>query len=222
MTHRFRYVVAVAGARKLHAGQFFARTWLGWAYALVLVIVSAYFYSLSANGQNDFANAISTSIDAFDSAVGWLTMITSAFLPSGNPYFWIPIVVVSMACCQWLLGAWWTLLVGFVGNFLPTLIGWLYSLVAIDRGWMSQSNRDAQNYGVSYVALSLLGSLAIVSPKLWMRITAAVVAILTIIIVFRFSSPWDYTIWMHLPALACGLVLGCLLRKRARPGLWTR
>ncbi len=201
---------------RLSVGQVFARTWLGWLYAALLIAVTLYFYSLNAAGQNNFANDISTSIVEFETVGGWLTMISSAFLTDGYPYFWIPVVAVPLAGCQWRVGAWWALLIGFVGNFVPTLIGWVYSLIAIADGRMAESNRAAQNYGVSYVALGLLGALVIIGPKLWVRITAAVTGVLTIVLVFAFSTPWNYTIWMHIPALGCGLIMGWLLRGTAQ------
>jgi hypothetical protein len=183
------------------------------AYAAVLVAVSVRLTALSPEARDAVVSRMSTNLHNL--AHGRLsTLIGSAFVSGDNIFVWLPGFVCLLALGEliWLGRG---LLIAFaVGHIGATLLVAVWLATAVEAGWLPISVARADDVGISYGAVCVLGALTASIPSRWRPtwigwwLGTAVTAV----------SVANFTAVGHVLALLLGIGLSFRLRSMDR---WT-
>jgi hypothetical protein len=142
------------------------------AYCAALIIVGILFAENSAGFQNTVIDATSTNLHNL--LHGHLaTLFTSAFVTADPVWTTLPVLGCALALVELRFGSrrmLGTFLAGHVGATLIVAVG---LIVAVAAGWMSHDVMLAEDVGVSYGGMALIGALVVVLPHRWRRGWAA-------------------------------------------------
>lgn len=177
------------------------------AYAALLLVVGLVLSLAGGRIQSAVAEHASTNLhNLLHGHVG--TLIASAFVTDGGVLTMVPLLACVLALVELRLGS-RRMLVSFVaGHIGATLLVALGLVVGVTAGWVSASVERAEDIGVSYGAMALIGVLMAVLPKQWRLPWAQswlAIGILGILLGKTFTNVG------HLTALAIGLGLAQLM-----------
>jgi hypothetical protein len=137
-------------------------------YLAALVVVTAIFSALSDSAQAKVVLHASTNLhNLLDGRIG--TLVSSALVigDAGAAWVIIPLLGCLLALAELRIGAVHLIHVFLAGHIGATLLvaGGLW--IAIDVGWLPASVRWAEDVGVSYGAMALVGALVVAVPHRW-------------------------------------------------------
>ncbi|MBO0854818.1 MAG: hypothetical protein J2P18_13780, partial [Nocardia sp.] len=128
--------------------------------------------------------------------------------------FLIPLLVCAMVLAEWRFGAMSLLRIFIAGHIGATLLvaGGLW--IAVSAQWMPKSISVAEDVGISYGAMAIIGALIVVLPSRWRptwAISLIAVAVAGVIMGHTFTNVG------HLVALCIGLLTGLLVLRTGHP-----
>ncbi|MGO4613662.1 rhomboid-like protein [Nocardia sp. 2YAB30] len=137
-------------------------------YLVGLIIVSAVFSALSDSAQTRMVLHASTNLhNLLNGRVG--TLLSSAFVIGdvGAAWILIPLLACLLALAELRFGAVRLVRVFLAGHIGATLLVAAGLWVAVEAGWMPTNIRWAEDVGVSYGAMALVGALVAAVPHRW-------------------------------------------------------
>ncbi|WP_216903255.1 rhomboid-like protein [Nocardia alni] len=181
-------------------------------YILALVVVTVLWARAQPPVQGRIIAETSTNLDNL--LHGRLsTLLSSAFVVGDTSLAMtaVPLMACVLALLELRFGSLrtaWTFLAGHVGATLLVAVGlW----VGMARHWVPETTRIAEDVGVSYGGMALVGSLIVIVPKRqripWAAVWAAMAA----------QDVWtdrDFTSCGHFLACCIGLSIGVLMIRR--------
>jgi hypothetical protein len=184
------------------------------AYAVALVAVSATLTALGPHARDVVVSRMSTNLHNL--ARGHLsTLAGSAFVDDGaDVYAWLPGLVCLLALGEliWRSGG---LLIAFtVGHIGATLLVAVGLVAAVKAGWLPIAVARANDVGVSYGAVCILGALTASIPSRWRPIWIG--WWLGNTVAAALGTDFDFTAVGHILALLLGIGLSFRLRSIAR------
>jgi hypothetical protein len=190
-----------------------SRIWLGLAYGIVLLISDTLLSQLSADDVDAVEDFVSTNMDNMTSHPQ-IAIIASAMMPSTPFAFWLPLLVIAVAACQWWIGVWRTLLLCLLGNALPTAVTMASIRYGLHVGWYSNAVRSTDDFGISYVMFTLLGALVFAIPFGVWRLLYVAGLMWLLLAVGVTAAPVDISATGHLASAIIGVGCGYLLSSR--------
>ncbi len=184
------------------------------AYAVALVAVSVTLTTLGPHAHDVVVSRMSTNLHNL--ARGRLsTLVGSAFVDDGGDvYAWLPGLVCLFALGEliWRSGG---LLIAFtVGHIGATLLVAVGLVGAVEAGWLPIAVARANDVGVSYGAVCVLGALTASIPSRWRPTWIG--WWLGITLAAALAADFDFTAVGHVLALLLGMGLSFRLRSIAR------
>ncbi|MGQ4620036.1 rhomboid-like protein [Nocardia sp. R7R-8] len=137
-------------------------------YLVGLVVVSAVFSVLSDSAQTRVVLHASTNLhNLLDGRIG--TLLASAFVIGDVVGSWviIPLLACLLALAELRFGALRLVRVLLAGHIGATLFVAAGLWVGVEAGWVPASIRWAEDVGVSYGAMALIGALVAALPYRW-------------------------------------------------------
>ncbi|MFI9414000.1 rhomboid-like protein [Nocardia gamkensis] len=183
------------------------------AYLAGLIIVSAIFSALSDSAQTRMVLHASTNLhNLLSGRLG--TLLASAFVIGDAVGSWviIPLLACLLALAELRFGALRLVRVFLVGHVGATLLVAAGLWVGVRAGWVPASIRWAEDVGVSYGAMALIGALVAAMPYRWRIAWSTVwfiVAVEGVLIGQTFTQAG------HLVALTIGTAVGFFM-------IWSR
>ncbi|MBF6189565.1 rhomboid-like protein [Nocardia implantans] len=182
-------------------------------YLAGLVAVSAVFSVLSDSAQARMVLHASTNLqNLLDGRLG--TLLASAFVIGDVVGSWviIPLLACLLALAELRFGALRLVRVFLAGHIGATLFVAAGLWVGVEAGWVPASIRWAEDVGVSYGAMALIGALVAALPYRW---RAAWSTLWSIVAVEGVLIEQTFTQVGHLVALLIGTVVGfCMIWAR--------
>lgn len=182
-------------------------------YLAGLVAVSAVFSVLSDSAQTRMVLHASTNLqNLLDGRIG--TLLASAFVIGDVVGSWviIPLLACLLALAELRFGALRLVRVFLAGHIGATLLVAAGLWVGVEAGWVPASIRWAEDVGVSYGAMALIGALVAALPYRW---RAAWSTLWSIVAVEAVLIEQTFTQVGHLVALLIGTVVGfCMIWAR--------
>ncbi len=198
---------ALSGAASLRVTAF---------YAVLLVAVSVALKALGPHARDVVVSRMSTNLHNL--AHGRVsTLVGSAFVDDGGEvYAWLPGLVCLLALGELIWRSRGLLIAFAVGHIGATLLVAVGLVAAVETGWVPISVARANDVGVSYGAVCVLGALTASIPSRWRPAwigwwlgTTAAAAL---------AADFDFTAVGHVLALLLGMGLSFRLPSTAR---WT-
>ncbi|WP_063025439.1 rhomboid-like protein [Nocardia niwae] len=181
-------------------------------YLSGLIIVSAIFSVLSDSAQTRLVLHASTNLhNLLSGRIG--TLLASAFVIGDVVGSWviIPLLACLLALAELRFGALRAVRVFLAGHIGATLLVAAGLWIGVQAGWVPASIRWAEDVGVSYGAMALIGALVAAVPHRW-RIAWAtlwfIVAVEGVLIEQTFTHVG------HLVAFTIGTAVGFLMTAR--------
>ncbi|MFE7747302.1 rhomboid-like protein [Nocardia sp. NPDC057455] len=137
-------------------------------YLTALIVVSAIFSALSDSAQTRMVLHASTNLhNLLSGRIG--TLLASAFVIGDVVGSWviIPLLTCLLALAELRFGALRLVRVFLVGHVGATLLVAAGLWVGVRAGWVPVSIRWAEDVGVSYGAMALIGALVAAMPYRW-------------------------------------------------------
>jgi hypothetical protein len=184
------------------------------AYAALLAAISLMLTALGPHAREVAVSRMSTNLHNL--AHGRLsTLVGSAFVDDGDDiYLWLPWLVCLLALGELIWRGRGLVIAFAVGHIGATLIVAVGLVAALKAGWLPLSIARANDVGVSYGAVCVLGALTASIPSRWR--TAWVGWWLGIALMA--ASGGDFTAVGHVLALLLGIALSFRLPSTAE---WT-
>jgi len=184
------------------------------AYAVVLVAVSTTLTALGPHARDVAVSRMSTNLHNL--ARGHLsTLVGSAFVDDGGEvYAWLPGLVCLLALGELIWRSTGLLIAFTVGHIGTTLLVAVGLVAAVKAGWLPISVAHANDVGISYGAVGVLGALTASIPSRWRRIWIA--WWLGITVAAAWAADFDFTAVGHILALLLGIGVSSRLPSAAR------
>lgn len=184
------------------------------AYAVALLGVSLTLTMLGARTRDTVVREMSTNLHNL--AHGRLaTLVGSAFVSEGGKvYLWLPGLVCLLALGELIWGGKGLAITFAVGHVGATLIVAVGLVAAVETGWSPVSVARANDVGISYGAVCVLGALTASVPSRWRP--AWIGGWLGTAAAATFGG--DFTAFGHVLALLLGIGLSFRLSSTTR---WT-
>jgi hypothetical protein len=186
------------------------------AYAVIVTGVTVALATLGPKVAHWVVGHVSTNLHNL-SRGRFATLLESALVIDAGPiYVWLPGLVCLLGLAELMWGS-VRLVVAFVtGHIGATLLVAAGLTAAVELGWLPVSVSRAEDVGMSYGAMAVLGSLTMALPRRWRPawIGWYLAAGVGVVAVDR-----DFTDVGHTVALALGMLLST---RFGRPHDWTR
>jgi hypothetical protein len=186
------------------------------AYAVIVTGVTVALATLGPKVAEWVVSHVSTNLHNL-SRGRFATLLESALVIDAGPiYVWLPGLVCLLGLAEMVWGS-VRLVVAFVtGHIGATLLVAAGLTAAVELGWLPVSVSRAEDVGMSYGAMAVLGSLTMALPRRWRPAwigwyLAAGVGVV--------AAARDFTDVGHTVALALGMLLST---RFGRPHDWTR
>jgi hypothetical protein len=191
-------------------------------YLAVLIVVTSAFSALSAPAQAMVVLRASTNLhNLLNGRIG--TMFSSTLVIGNVTAAWvlIPLLGCLLALVELRFGAVHLIGVFLAGHIGATLLVAAGLWIAVELDWVPTSIRWAEDVGISYGAMALIGTLVVAIPHRWRIAWASawfIVAAEGVLIERTFTNVG------HLLALSIGIAAGfCMIRAGATSaGKFTR
>ncbi len=182
-----------------------------YTYGAILIAVTVLVSVLSDSEQTRVIQHASTNLNNLV-AGRFGTLLSSAVVIGDGTAgaLLIPLLVCLLVLAEWRFGALSLLRIFLVGHIGATLLVASGLWVAVSVDWMPTSISLAEDVGVSYGALAVIGSLIVVLPSKWRptwAISLGAVAVAALVMGRTFTNAG------HLIALSIGLLTGWLLLR---------
>jgi hypothetical protein len=183
-------------------------------YAVALAAVSITLTALGPHARDVVVSRMSTNLHNL--ARGHLsTLVGSAFVDdSGDVYAWLPGLVCLLALGELIWRSTGLLIALTVGHIGATLLVAVGLVAAIKAGWLPISVAHADDVGISYSAVGVLGALTASIPSRWRPIWIAWWLGLTL--AAAWAADFDFTAVGHVLALLLGMGVSFRLPSMAR------
>lgn len=183
-----------------------------YTYAALLIAVTVLVSVLSDAQQARIIADASTNLHNLVSG-RFGTLLSSAFVIGGGAAgaLLIPLLVCLLILAEWRFGALSLLRIFIAGHIGATLLVAVGLWVAVSVKWLPSTISLAEDVGISYGAMAVIGSLVVVLPSRWRptwAISLGAVAIAGVVMGRTFTNVG------HLLALSIGLLTGWLLLHR--------
>ncbi|MCX4091994.1 rhomboid-like protein [Nocardia sp. alder85J] len=185
-----------------------------YTYAALLVAVTVLVSELSDDDQSRVVLHASTNLhNLLRGHIG--TLLSSAFVigDSNAALMIIPLLVCVLALAELRFGSRRLLRIFVAGHIGATLLVALGLWVAVEAEWLPWSISQAEDVGISYGAMALIGAFIALLPSRW-RPTWAIcwlaVAVAGVVMGRTFTNVG------HLLAVAIGLAAGCWAIRSGR------
>ncbi|MEV5652258.1 rhomboid-like protein [Nocardia sp. NPDC052254] len=185
-----------------------------YSYGVLLIAVTVLVSVLGDSQQTRVIQHASTNLHNL-LAGRFGTLLSSAFVIGDGTAgaLLIPLLVCLLILAEWRFGALSLLRIFIAGHIGATLLvaGGLW--IAVSVKWLPTSISFAEDVGVSYGALAVIGSLIVVLPSKWRptwAISLGAVAVAGVVMGRTFTNVG------HLLALSIGLLVGWLLLRSGR------
>ena len=183
-------------------------------YAVALVAVSTTLTALGPHARDVVVSRMSTNLHNL--AHGHLsTLVGSAFVEDGGEvYAWLPGLVCLLALGELIWRSTGLLIAFTVGHIGATLLVAVGLIAAVQAGWVPISVAQANDVGVSYGAVCVLGALTASIPARWRPVWIG--WWLGITAVAACATEFDFTAVGHVLALLLGIGVSFRLPSMAR------
>jgi hypothetical protein len=186
-----------------------------YSYALLLVLVSALVAELDDKAQARVVLHASTNLHNL--LLGHFgTLFSSAFVigeGTSVALLIIPLLVCLLALAELRFGSWPLVRIFLAGHVGTTLLVAFGLWVAVQAQWLPVSITHAQDVGISYGAMAVIGAFVILLPQRW-RATWAISWIA--FAVAGVAMGRTFTNVGHLVAVSIGLLAGIWLLRTGR------
>ncbi len=191
-------------------------------FIVAFCVMSAVYVGIGASGRRDIVAATATNVhNLHTDPIG--TLIASAFVAEGVPWFWVVFAVVGLFPLVQRFGNTRALLLILAAHVVGTLISEGLVAVRISLGELPESMRLLDDVGPSYVIAAALIATILYGPKVlgrtngkWWRAGAAVGLILLIPSLFEGVEHLDVAAVGHIIALTTGAGLGLFYVRSER------
>lgn len=183
-------------------------------YAVALAAVSITLTALGPHAHDVVVSRMSTNLHNL--ARGHLsTLVGSAFVhDGGDVYAWLPGLVCLLALGELIWRSTGLLIAFAVGHIGATLLVAVGLVAAVEAGWLPISVARANDVGISYGAVCVLGALTASIPSRWRSIWIA--WWLGITVAAAWAADFDFTAVGHILALLLGMGVSFRLPSMAR------
>jgi hypothetical protein len=183
-------------------------------YAVALVAVSVTLTALGPHARDVVVSRMSTNLHNL--ARGHLsTLVGSAFVEDGGEvYAWLPGLVCLLALGELIWRSTGLLIAFAVGHIGATLLVAAGLVAAVKEGWLPISVARANDVGISYGAVCVLGALTASIPSRWRPVWIG--WWLGITVAAAWAADFDFTAVGHILALLLGVGLSFRLPSMAR------
>jgi hypothetical protein len=183
-------------------------------YAVALAAVSTALTALGPHARDVVVSRMSTNLHNL--ARGHLsTLVGSAFVDHGSDvYAWLPGLVCLLALGELIWRSTGLLIAFAVGHIGATLLVAVGLVIAVQAGWLPISVARADDVGISYGAVCVLGALTASIPSRWRSIWIA--WWLGITVAAAWAADFDFTAVGHILALLLGMGVSFRLPSMAR------
>ena len=183
-------------------------------YAVALVAVSTTLTALGPHTRDVVVSRMSTNLHNL--ARGHLsTLVGSAFVEDGGEvYAWLPGLVCMLALGELIWRSTGLLIAFTVGHIGATLLVAVGLVAAVQAGWVPISVAQANDVGISYGAVCILGALTASIPLRWRPLWIA--WWLGVTGTAAWAAGFDFTAVGHVLALLLGMGVSFRLPSMAR------
>jgi hypothetical protein len=183
-------------------------------YAVALAAVSITLTALGPHARDVVVSRMSTNLHNL--ARGHLsTLVGSAFVDDGGDvYAWLPGLVCLLALGELIWRSTGLLIAFTVGHIGATLLVAVGLAAAVKAGWLPISVAHANDVGISYGAVGVLGALTASIPSRWRPTWIA--WWLGVTLAAAWASDFDFTAVGHILALLLGMGVSFRLPSMAR------
>ncbi|MFF0494658.1 rhomboid-like protein [Nocardia sp. NPDC003482] len=188
-----------------------------YVYAAALVAVTAWLSVIDDTTQSKIVLHVSTNLhNLLRGHFG--TLFSSAFVIGDNSgaLLIIPLLVSLLALAELRFGAWQVIRIFLAGHIGATLLVALGLWVAVEAGWLPIDITRAEDVGISYGAMALIGAFYALLPSRWRptwAITWLAVAVAGVVMGRTFTNVG------HLLAVVIGLAAGFWALRSHHPTL---
>ncbi|MCM6778188.1 hypothetical protein NDR87_32365 [Nocardia sp. CDC159] len=177
-----------------------------YAYVAALVAVTVWLSTMNDTTETRFVLHVSTNLHNLVRG-HYGTLFSSAFVIGDTEValLIIPLLLSLLALAELRFGAWQVIRIFLAGHIGATLLVALGLWVAVEAGWLPMAVTRAEDVGISYGALALIGAFYAVLPARWRptwAITWLAVAVAGVVMGRTFTNVG------HLLAVAIGLAAG--------------
>lgn len=204
-------VRAVRAARGLASRRFA----FGWAFLGMYGVSAIVYTALTPHAQSALTAWSSTNVHNLRTDPAG-SLLASAFIPGHPAIGWVPLIIVAMFTASTVLGNTSTALVAVAGHVIGTLVSEGILAHRVASGDLPGSAGFITDVGPSYAVVAALAVTMFYGSWRYAAVAGACFAGLAGDL-FGGLSHLDVSAVGHLTALTAGIVLGGLLRRRARP-----
>ncbi len=143
------------------------------------------------------------------------TLFSSAFLigDTDTSLIVIPLLICLLALAELKFGSGRSIRIFLAGHLGATLLVASGLWIAVSEHWMPLSITHAEDVGISYGAMALIGAFLVLMPEKWRptwAITWIAVAVAGVVMGHTFTNVG------HLISVSIGLLMGCWLIRRGK------
>ncbi|WP_051499750.1 rhomboid-like protein [Nocardia sp. BMG51109] len=188
-----------------------------YGYAVLLIAVAGLLAALGDTAQNKVVLRASTNLSNLLSG-NYGTLVSSALVVGDGAVaaLIIPLLICLLALAELRFGALTTIRIFVAGHIGATLLVAAGLWVAVTADWVPVSITTAEDVGISYGAMAVIGAFVVLLPGRW-RATWAISWLA--VAVSGVAMGRTFTNAGHLVALAIGLLAGFWLLRTHPPRL---
>jgi hypothetical protein len=185
-----------------------------YGYAALLILVTILVSVLSNSAQTRVMLHASTNLyNLLHGHIG--TLFSSALLigDTDTSLLVLPLLICLLALAELKFGASRLIRIFLAGHLGSTLLVAFGLWVAVDLHWVPLGITHAEDVGISYGSMALIGAFLVVMPSRWRptwAITWLAVAVAGVVMGHTFTNVG------HLLSVSIGLLTGCWLIRRGR------